>query len=415
MTRFGWARPYETSYEVSRFLTIDDLDVAGRTVLVRADLNVPVAGDSVTDDFRIRASVPTITDLRDAGAKVVVCSHLGRPVGRDAALRMDPVGRALEDIGRFPVTKLDEVVGPRVASAVAGAVDEVILLENTRFEPGETSNDEGLARGLAANADLFVMDAFGSAHRSHASTVGAAGILPSAAGPLVVSEVAALGRLLEDPPRPYTVVMGGAKVSDKLGVIESLLPRVDLLLIGGGMCFTLLEAEGYEVGKSLVEHDMVDQVREVLESEYGSRVSLPDDIVVGRSFSADTEATTVSVKGISNDVVGLDIGRDTAERFAEAIRGSGSVFWNGPMGVFEWERFRQGTAAVVQAFVGFEGFSVVGGGDSVSAVRQFGVEDDVSHLSTGGGASLEYLEGEQLPGLVALERWSGGAQTADRR
>ena len=389
------------------YLTLDDVEVAGKRVLVRSDLNVPVSGGAVTDDFRIRASLPTIARLREAGATVVVGSHLGRPKDREPEFRMDPVANRLAELGGFPVRKLDAVVGASVEAAVASAgPGDVLLLENTRFEPGEKRNDPAMAKGLAALADVFVLDAFGSAHRAHASTVGVADYLTSVAGPLLVEEVEALGLLLTDPPHPFTVVLGGAKVSDKLGVIKSLLPRVDMMLIGGGMCFTLLKAEGYEIGNSLYEEDRLEEVAEVLGSEYGDRIQLPDDLVVADRFAADAQREVVLRNAIPDDWMGLDIGPRTSDSFAAAIRGSGAVFWNGPMGVFEWERFRNGTEEVARALTDHPGFTVVGGGDSVAALRMLGLEGEVSHLSTGGGAGLEMLEGKTLPGLTALERWT---------
>ncbi len=395
---------------MGRYLTLDDVEVAGKRVLVRADLNVPISSGSVEDDFRIRASLPTISRLREAGATVVVCSHLGRPKDREPEFRMGPVAVRLAEIGGFPVRRLDSVVGEEVEVSVAAAgPGDVLLLENTRFEPGETRNDADLAKGLAALADLFVLDAFGSAHRAHASTVGVADYLRSVAGPLLVEEVEAFASLLVDPPHPFTVVLGGAKVSDKLGVIKSLLPKVDMMLIGGGMCFTLLRAEGYEIGSSLVEEDRLDEVKEVLASAFGDRVDLPDDIVVADRFAADAEQEVVARNAIPDDWMGLDIGPKTAEVFAAAIRGSRAVFWNGPMGVFEWEQFRSGTEAVARALIDHPGFTVVGGGDSVAALRMLGLEREVSHLSTGGGAGLEMLEGKTLPGLAALERWADGS------
>ncbi len=392
---------------MGKYLTLDDVDVAGRRVLIRADLNVPIAGGAVADDFRIRASLPTIVRLREAGATVVVCSHLGRPKDREPEFAMGPVADRLAEVGGFPVRKLDAVVGPEVEVAVeAAAPGEVLLLENTRFELGEKKNDPDLARGFAALADVFVLDAFGSAHRAHASTVGVADHVQSVAGPLLVQEVEGIGSLLADPPHPFTVVLGGAKVSDKLGVIKSLLPKVDMMLIGGGMCFTLLEAEGYEVGSSLVEEDRLEEVRGVLASGYGDRIGLPDDIAVADRFAADAERRVVARDAIPGDWMGLDIGPDTARAFAAAIRGSRAVFWNGPMGVFEWERFREGTDQVARALTDHAGYTVVGGGDSVAALRLLGLESEVSHLSTGGGAGLEMLEGKTLPGLAALEKWA---------
>ena len=393
---------------MGKYLTLDDVDVAGKRVLVRADLNVPISSGAVADDFRIKASLPTISRLREAGTTVVVCSHLGRPKDREPEFRMDPVAIRLAELGGFPVRKLDAVVGADVEASVATAgPGDVLLLENTRFEPGEKTNDPDLARGLAGLADLFVLDAFGSAHRAHASTVGVADYVLSVAGPLLCQEVEALGSLLTNPPHPFTVVLGGAKISDKLGVIKSLLPRVDMMLVGGGMCFTLLKAEGYEIGASLAEDDRLEEVTEVLGSEYGDRILLPDDIVVAAGFTADADRAVVPRNAIPDDWMGLDIGPVTAAGFAAAIRGSGAIFWNGPMGVFEWERFRSGTEVVARALTDHAGFTVVGGGDSVAALRMLGLEGEVSHLSTGGGAGLEMLEGKTLPGLTALERWGG--------
>lgn len=389
-----------------QFLTLDDLDVAGRRVLVRADLNVPLDGGEVGDDFRIRAALPTIRRLREAGAVVTVCSHLGRPKGPDPALRLDPVAARLGELGGFGVRKLDEVVGPTVETAVAAAAPgDVLLLENTRFEAGETKNDPALADGLAALGEVFVQDAFGSVHRAHASTVGVAERLRSGAGLVLEAELRSLGALLGAPERPYVVVLGGAKVSDKLAVIENLLPRVDTLLVGGGMCFTLLAARGLDVGESLVEPDLIERVRSILDGPYGERILLPSDVVVADRFAADAAARTVPVEAIPAGWRGLDIGPLTADLFAGTVAGAGSVFWNGPMGVFEWPAFRAGTDAVARAVAGCGGFTVVGGGDSVAAVRLLGVEGDISHVSTGGGAGLELLEGRELPGVVVLERW----------
>jgi phosphoglycerate kinase len=384
--------------------TLEDLDVAGRTVLVRSDLNVPLSDGSVGDDFRLQASLPTILLLRERGAKVVVCSHLGRPSGFDPAYSMTPVTGRLGELGGFPVVQAPAVVGPEVAAAIAGAGAAVTVLENTRFEAGETSNDPVLAAGLATLADAYVNDAFGSAHRAHASTVGVAQRLPAAAGLLLAAEIDAFSRLLGEPDRPYVVVMGGAKVSDKLGVIESLLPRVDLMLVGGGMCFTLLAAGGYEIGASLVETAMIGEVGRILDGPDGGKIVLPVDIVVGGSFAADTEHRVVPGTAIPEGTVGLDIGPQSVARFGGVIREAGSVFWNGPMGVFEWEPFRAGTSGVADAVAGSDGYTVVGGGDSVAALRLLGRESDVGHVSSGGGAGLEMLEGKTLPGVAALER-----------
>jgi len=387
--------------------TLDSLGVEGKTVLVRSDLNVPLDEGEVADDFRIGASLPTITSLLDRGAKVVVCSHLGRPKGLDDALRMDPVGRRMSKLGGFPVNKIDVVAGPEAEAAIARAgIGTVTLLENTRFEPGEKANDPELADALARLADVFVLDAFGTAHRAHATTVGVAERLRSAAGLLLAGEVDALSALLGDPERPYLVILGGAKISDKLAVMEHLLPRVDRMIVGGGMCFTLLRAQGFEVGDSLVEEPMIDVVAGLLSGENGHKVMLPTDVVAAAAFAEDADHEIVAADAIPKQMMGLDIGPATIDRFTAAIDDAASVFWNGPMGVFEWEAFRAGTAGVAAALAATHGFTVIGGGDSVAAIRLLGREDQVSHVSSGGGAGLELLEGKVLPGIAALERWN---------
>jgi phosphoglycerate kinase len=386
--------------------TLDSLRVEGATVLLRSDLNVPLDAGRVADDFRIAASLPTIAALRDRGAKVVVCSHLGRPKGVDDALRLDPVAARLSELGGFPVTKVNTVAGAEAESAVAAAdAGTVVMLENTRFEDGEKRNAPELADALARLADFFVLDAFGTAHRAHATTVGVAERLPSAAGLLLQKEVDALSTLLGDPQRPYTVILGGAKVSDKLAVMEHLLPRVDRMLVGGGMCFTLLAAQGHGIGTSLVEDSMVDVVGQLLGGEFGAKIMLPSDIVVAEAFAEDAAHRVVPVDAIPDDMMGLDIGPASVADFATAINEAASVFWNGPMGVFEWEAFRAGTAGVAAALADTKGFTVIGGGDSVAAIRLLGREDQISHVSSGGGAGLELLEGKELPGIKALERW----------
>ncbi|MEX1279383.1 MAG: phosphoglycerate kinase [Acidimicrobiia bacterium] len=384
--------------------TLDDVDPRGRRVLVRTDLNVPLDDGRVTDDFRIRAALPTIRALREGGAVVVVCSHLGRPKGWDESLSTAPVAAAMAALAGFDVHHVADVAGPAAEAAVAEAEPgDVLLLENTRFEPGETKNDPALATALASMVDLFVLDAFGSAHRAHASTVGVTEHVESVAGPLLMAEVDALGRLLADPPRPFVVVLGGAKVSDKLGVIEHLLPRVDGMLIGGGMCFTALAARGHTVGDSLLEEDFVETMTELLDGEHGHKVMLPTDVVVADRFAPDAEHRTVPVAEIPEGWQGLDIGPSTIEAFGRSIAEAGSVFWNGPMGVFEFEAFRAGTEAVARAVADADGFTVVGGGDSVAAIRLLGLDDGPDHVSTGGGAGLEFLEGQELPGVAALE------------
>ncbi|MGI8517133.1 MAG: phosphoglycerate kinase, partial [Acidimicrobiia bacterium] len=382
------------------FLTIDDLELAGRRVLLRSDLNVPMEDGEITDDFRLEAALGTIQTLREKRAKVIVCSHLGRPKAREAEFSLAPVTRRLSELGGFGARQAPDVVGPGVERIVSDMVaGDVVVLENTRFEPGETKNDPNLAFALSQLADLFVEDAFGSVHRAHASTVGVAERIRSAAGPLLVKEVKALGRLLETPARPYVVVLGGAKVSDKLGVIENLLPRVDSMVIGGGMCFTLLKAQGVSVGKSMVEDDQVDAVRALLDGPDGGKIALPTDLVAAAAFAEDAEHRIVPVDDIPDGWLGLDIGPATSQSFGEVIKGAASVFWNGPMGVFEWEPFRGGTEKVGQALAACNGYTVVGGGDSAAALALLGLDDQVSHLSTGGGAGLELLEGKSLPGV----------------
>src|SRR4051812_12215165 len=385
---------------------VDSLgDVAGKRVLVRSDLNVPLDDGRITDDGRIRASVPQIRSLLDAGAKVVVCAHLGRPKGTpDPRYSLAPVASRLGELLGRDVAFVDDLAA-NAAGDVLGSAD-VALLENVRFNAGETSKDgderAAYADVLAAAVDLYVDDAFGAVHRKHASVYDIAQRLPHAAGELVRREVEVLQRLTEDPERPYVVVLGGSKVSDKLKVIESLLPRVDTLLVGGGMCFTFLAAQGHGVGKSLLEADQVDTCRRLL-AEAGNRIVLPVDIVCAPEFSADTETTVVAVEDIPDGQMGLDVGPRTVELFGSALGDARTVFWNGPMGVFELAPFQAGTRGVAQAVAAVDGLSVVGGGDSAAAVRQLGLDEAAyGHISTGGGASLEYLEGRELPGLAVL-------------
>ena len=394
--------------------TLDDLSaegVSGRRVLVRADLNVPLDKQTgaITDDGRIRAVLPTITALRDAGARVVVMSHLGRPKGApDPKYSLAPVAQRLSELLESPVAFAGDTVGEQARSAVANLGDGgVALLENLRFNAGETSKDEGqrteFAAALAAFGDAYVDDAFGAVHRKHASVYDVPRLLPHFAGRLVLREVEVLRRLTGAPQRPYVVVLGGAKVSDKLAVIEALLPTVDRLLIGGGMCFTFLKAQGHEVGKSLLEGEMLGTCRDLLARADG-RIVLPTDVVAATAFAADAEHEVVAVDTIPADRLGLDIGPASASAFADALSGARTVFWNGPMGVFELAPFASGTRAVAEAITKVDGFTVVGGGDSAAAVRALGIpEDAFGHISTGGGASLEYLEGKPLPGLEALE------------
>lgn len=375
-----------------RYQTIDDLEVGDRTVLVRSDLNVPMEDGEIGDDFRIVSAIPTYEMLLDRGARVRVCSHLGRPDGPDPSLSLRPVAQHIAEITGWDVGfDTDE--------------EQITVMENTRFLEGETSNDPQTARRLARGCDLFVQDAFGSVHRAHASTVGVAEILRSAAGPLLHDEVEALGYFLGDVERPFVVVLGGAKVSDKLGVIANLLPRVDRMLLGGAMCFTFIAARGGTVGESLVEENMIEAVTDLLEGPARERLLLPADIVAGDRFEEVADGRVVPAGSIPDGWLGLDIGPAAAWEFAGQIAASSSSFWNGPMGVFEWERFRGGTEAVARAMGEVDGFSAVGGGDSVAAVRALELEDTISHVSTGGGAGLELLEGRVLPGIAVLERW----------
>jgi phosphoglycerate kinase len=385
--------------------TLDDIDLSGRTVLVRSDLNVPIDNGSVGDTFRITASLPTIRECIDRSDRVVVASHLGRPKGVDPSLSMAPVTALLGDLGGFATVQAPAVIGPEVIASITDAPPgSVVVLENTRFEAGESDNSPEVAGGLAALADVFVNDAFGTAHRAHASNVGVSERLPAVAGRLLESEIVAFDRLLRGADRPYVVIMGGAKVSDKLGVIENLLPMVDLMLIGGGMCFTLLRAAGYSIGDSLFEESMVAEVADLLASPHGDKIVLPTDVVVADRFAGDAASEVRSIAEIPRGWMGLDIGPDSISRFAGAAREAEAVFWNGPMGVFEWERFRAGTEGIADAVASSDGYTVVGGGDSVAALRLLGREHDVSHVSSGGGAGLEMLEGKPLPGIVALTR-----------
>jgi phosphoglycerate kinase len=386
--------------------------LAGKRVLVRSDLNVPLDGSRITDDGRIRASVPTIRDLLDRQASVVVMAHLGRPKGAaDPAYSLRPVADRLAELLGTPVRLASDTVGPdarRLVGQMSGG--EVVVLENVRFDPGETSKDDAeratFADQLASLGDAFVSDGFGVVHRKQASVYDVATRLPSAAGGLVRAEVEVLRRLTEDPEHPYVVVLGGSKVSDKLGVIDALLGRADRLLIGGGMMFTFLAANGQEVGKSLLESEQIETVRKYLTSaaDSGVEIVLPVDVVVAPEVSAAAPPTVVRVDAIPADQVGLDIGPESAELFSRKLADARTAFWNGPMGVFELEPFAAGTRAVARALSSIDGLSVVGGGDSAAAVRQLGFDDDeFTHISTGGGASLEYLEGKPLPGIDVLQ------------
>jgi phosphoglycerate kinase len=391
-------------------------DLTGKRVLVRSDLNVPLDGSTITDDGRIRASVPTIQRLSEAGARVVVVAHLGRPKGEpDPAYSLAPVAARLGELLGQDVAFATDTVGESATETVAGLRDgQVAVLENVRFNAGETSKDDDVrgsfASQLAQLADAFVSDGFGVVHRKQASVYDVALRLPSAMGELVAKEIDVLRRLTVDPERPYVVVLGGSKVSDKLGVIDNLLEKADKLLIGGGMVFTFLKAQGHEVGKSLLEDDQLDVCKRYLEeaTERGVEIVLPTDVVVDRAFpSGDREpaAQVVAADAIPADALGLDIGPESGAAFAAALSDARTVFWNGPMGVFEVDAFAEGTRAVAQALTEVDGLTVVGGGDSASAVRKLGFDEAAfGHISTGGGASLEFLEGKELPGIAVLER-----------
>ena len=395
---------------------IAGLDVAGQVVLLRADLNVPLDGSTITDDGRIRASLPTINKLREQGARVLIAAHLGRPKGDSYADRaaggpsLAPIAARLAELLGVPVPLAADVAGESAAAIAAGLANgDVALLENIRFEPAETSKDPAeraeLAQRLAELATLYVADGFGALHRRHASVYDLPGLLPHAAGDLVVAEVAVLERLTADPARPYVVVLGGSKPSDKLAVISSLLNKADRILIGGGMSYTFLKANGYEVGKSLLEADKIDEVTRVMADAQarGIDLVLPVDLVGAASFAPDAEHEVYPVTDFPADREGVDIGPATRELFAAKLADAATVFWNGPVGVFEFPAFSAGTKAVAEAISKLPGLTVVGGGDSAAAVRRLGIpEDGFSHISTGGGASLEYLEGTTLPGLAAL-------------
>jgi len=375
--------------------TLDDLgDLNGKRVFVRVDFNVPLAAKAVGDDTRIRAALPTIAALRERGARLVLAAHLGRPKGVDPELSLAPVA-----------ARLSQLLGTEVP--LAGDLDavpdgDIVMIENVRFHAGETKDDPELAARYAALADAYVDDAFGAAHRAHASNHAIAKLLPSAAGLLLQREVETLTGILQAPPRPMVAIVGGAKVTDKIGVLDAFLQRADLVLIGGAMCFPFFKAQGHEVGASLCEAEGIEPAERVLAGEQAGKLRLPVDLVCGESFSADTEVTAVDGVDVPEALMGLDVGPKTAALYGGLIRSAGSVFWNGPMGAFELEPFAAGTRAVAEAVAACEGTTVVGGGDSAAALQQFGLGDAVTHLSTGGGASLELIEGKTLPGVEVL-------------
>jgi len=385
--------------------TVYDIAVKNKRVLVRCDFNVPLddAGH-ITDDLRIQAALPTIRYLLEQGAAVILCSHLGRPKGKPVdKLRLDPIARRLTELLGREVRQVGEVVGPAVSEAAAAMQPgDVLLLENTRFEPGDEANDPELSRKLADLAELYVNDAFGAAHRAHASTAGVAAFLPSAAGLLMGREIEVLGTALSSPKRPLVVILGGAKISDKIGVIENLLAIADRILIGGGMANTFFRAKGWEMGDSLVEEGSVETARDLM-ARAGEKLVLPVDAVMADAFSAEAQTSVVTPDAVEPGWRILDIGPRTVALFSEIVAGAGTVIWNGPMGVFELAPFAQGTFAVAKALAASQAITIIGGGDSASAVEQAGVADAITHISTGGGASLEFLEGRELPGVAALD------------
>lgn len=388
-------------------MSIEDVDVKGKRLFCRVDFNVPLEEGQITDDNRIRAALPTIRYLVEQGAKLILASHLGRPKGQAVdGLRLDPVAERLADLLGRSVFKADEVIGIEVEEKADELKEgEILLLENVRFHPGEEKNDPELARAFSGLADLYVNDAFGAAHRAHASTAGIAEYLPAVAGFLMKKELDTLGQALEDPERPFTAIIGGAKVKDKIGVIDNLLDKVDNLLVGGGLSYTFLKAKGLEIGKSLLEEEKLDQAQAFMKKaeEQGVNLVLPADVVVSGEFSPDAPAETVDVESIPADKEGLDIGPKTREKFAEIIGSSQLVIWNGPLGVFEFDRFAEGTFAVAQAVAESDAASIIGGGDSAAAIQKSGLANRVDHISTGGGASLELMEGKVLPGVDVLK------------
>ncbi len=386
--------------------TIRDIDVAGRRVFVRVDFNVPLDRGRITDDRRIVAALPTLTYLLDRGAALILASHLGRPKGPDPALRMDPIAARLGELLGRPVRKLPDCIGPEVAAVVhAMRPGDVVLLENVRFHPEEEANDPAFARALAALADVYVNDAFGTAHRAHASTAGIAAFLPAVAGLLMERELEVLGKVLDRPTPPLVVILGGKKVGDKIGVIRNLLRSAQTMLIGGGMCYTFLRAAGGRIGSSLCEEDKLGLARDLMDEarRRGAEVLLPVDILAVQRVVADAPVQTVDARAIPDGWIGVDIGPRTVAAFGTPVAGAGTVVWNGPMGVFEIPPFAGGTRAIARAVAESRAESVVGGGDTAAAVEQFGYAEKITHISTGGGASLEFMEGKTLPGVAVLQ------------
>lgn len=387
-------------------MTMKDVELKGQRVFCRVDFNVPMKEGKVTDDTRIRAAVPTIEYLQEQGAKVILASHLGRPKGQvNEEMRLAAAGERLAELLGKPVKALDESIGESVEKAVAEMAEgDIVLLENVRFHAGEEKNDPELAKAFAALADVFVNDAFGAAHRAHASTAGIAQHLTAVSGLLLEKELSVLGKALSEPERPFTAIIGGAKVKDKIDVIDYLLEKVDHLLIGGGLSYTFTKAQGHDVGDSLLEEDKLELAKSFIQKakDRGVQLHLPVDVTVADRFASDAETKTVAIDSIPQGWMGLDIGPETAKRYAEVIKESKLVIWNGPMGVFEMEAFETGTKTVANAMAETEAYTIIGGGDSAAAVEQFKVADKMDHISTGGGASLEFMEGKDLPGVSAL-------------
>lgn len=387
--------------------TLQDLDLKGKKVFCRVDFNVPLKDGEITDDTRIKAALPTINYLTEQGAIVILASHLGRPKGQVVEeLRLDPVAKHLSNLVGTDVVKTDSVHGEEVKQAISQLSEgDILLIENVRFEPGEEKNDPELVQAFAEMADLYVNDAFGAAHRAHASTTGIAEKLPAAAGYLMEKEIAALGNALNDPERPFTAIIGGAKVKDKINVIDNLLDKVDNLIIGGGLAYTFIKAQGHEIGKSLLEEDKIDLANQFMEKakEKGVNFVLPVDVVVADDFSETANTKIVGIDQIPADWEALDIGPKTREKYSQIVAESKLIIWNGPMGVFELNPFAGGTKAVAESLAETEGYSIIGGGDSAAAVEKFDLASEMNHVSTGGGASLEFMEGKVLPGVAALD------------
>ena len=408
--RFIWRTPrMRGEANMLNKKTVEDLNVNGKKVLVRCDFNVPLKEGKITDDNRIVAALPTIKKLIDDGGKVILCSHLGKPKAPTKDSTLEPVAKKLSELlGKDVVFAADDiVVGDNAKSAISKMQNgDVVLLENTRFRKEETKNEEAFSKELASLCDVYVNDAFGSSHRAHCSTVGVTNFVEeSAVGFLMQKEIEYLGNAINNPERPFVAILGGSKVSDKIDVINSLLEKVDVLIIGGGMAFTFLKAQGHEIGKSLLEEDKLDYSLEMLKKaeEKSVKLLLPIDVVEAKEFKNDTEFRNVDVGSMSADFMGLDIGTKTGELYSDAVKNAKTVVWNGPMGVFEMENFSKGTIAVAESLANTEAITIIGGGDSAAAVNQFGFGEKMSHISTGGGASLEFLEGKELPGVYAVQ------------